>query len=385
MTPAASTKAAQPATYFIQLDGLRFVAVSLVMLDHWLGERSPLPLGYFGVNLFFVLSGFLITRILITSKQADQAKQQPHWRSLGRFYIRRSLRIFPVYYLTLFGLALVHFPAVRDHLGWLLTYTQNIWIAIHHTWLGAIDHLWSLAVEEQYYLFFPFLIFFTPDRYLLKTLLALMALSVGLRGLLYLVQADYTVQFVLMPTCLDAFGMGGLLAYGYLFYPNQFALRAGSTRWLLASLALYLLDLYLMKTLTPTRNVFTDVFDRLFTSLFCCFLIGKGITGYTGLVRWGLVNPVSNYLGRISYGLYLFHNLVFNAYHTPTNFITVRLWQRLCRAVPLLTSDALQTPANVLFFYALTVGVATMSWYGIERPFNAMKKRVAYHPGGAGI
>ncbi|GAB3901522.1 acyltransferase [Larkinella knui] len=366
--------------YLIQLDGLRFLAVTLVLFDHWLGEKVRLPLGYFGVNLFFVLSGFLITRILIHSKQADDRLQRSHRHSLRQFYIRRSLRIFPVYYLTLIILAVVGFQAARENLVWFLTYTQNFWILIHHTWFGALDHLWSLAVEEQYYLFFPFLVLFMPLRRLPVILGCLIALALLVRVYLYATQASWIIQFVMMPTCLDAFGFGGILAYLLVFYPEQFTKTVGNPRFLLASMALYAVNVYLMSTTLPPRNSFTDIFDRFFTSVFCFFLIGKGVIGYRGIMKWFLEHPVSSYLGRISYGLYLFHNLVFNYYHTPPDFITVRAWNRILREFPVLTGTGADMALKFLFFYSITVAVATVSWFCIEKPFNALKDRFAYSP-----
>ncbi|MFC5408206.1 acyltransferase family protein [Larkinella bovis] len=364
--------------YLVQLDGLRFIAVTLVMIDHWLGEQNQLPLGYFGVNLFFVLSGFLITRILIQSKQADDRLQRSHGHSLRQFYIRRSIRIFPIYYLTLVVLAIVGFQAARENLVWFLTYTQNFWIIIHQTWFGALDHLWSLAVEEQYYIFFPFLVLFIPLRHLPRLLIGLIGIAFLLRIYLFATQAPWMVQFVFMPTCLDAFGFGGVLAYLLVFRRDQFARIVGNTGFLLAGLALYALNIYLMSTTTPARNVFTDVFDRFFTSLFCFFIIGKSVIGFGGPLKFILENPISNYLGRVSYGLYLFHNIVFNYYHTPPDFITVRAWNRILRELPFLVTSGAETTVKFLFFYVLTVVVATVSWFVIEKPINQLKDRFAY-------
>ena len=144
------------------LDVLRAIAVLTVVDAHAAGAMGQYagtnPLHQIipdGVELFFVLSGFLITRILINSKLQDETLQRGPGHSLKTFFIRRNLRIWPVYYLTIFGLAVVNFQAVRMAFWWLVTYTQNIWIVVNQTWLGAIDHLWSLAVEEQYYIFFP--------------------------------------------------------------------------------------------------------------------------------------------------------------------------------------------------------------------------------------
>ena len=98
-------------TYFTQLDGIRFVAVALVLFDHWLAEKNVLPLGHLGVTMFFVLSGFLITRILIESKLKDDKIGRSHWFSVKQFIIRRSIRIFPIYFLAIFALSRAAFLA----------------------------------------------------------------------------------------------------------------------------------------------------------------------------------------------------------------------------------------------------------------------------------
>ena len=383
MQPAATTSLEtiqKEKNYLVQLDGLRFIAVTLVMFDHWLGEANQLPIGYLGVNLFFVLSGFLITRILITSKQHDSRLNRGHSHSLKAFYIRRSLRIFPVYYLTILVLAVLNFQAVRKTFWWLVTYTPNLWIVRHQTWMGAIDHLWSLAVEEQFYIFFPFLVLFVPARYLLHTLYGLIGFAFLLRVYLFAVQAPWMAQFVLMPTCLDAFGMGGILAYLMVNHRERFLKLVTNNWFLLLSFCLYAGNIYLMKYLVGppdylTRNVATDITDRFATSLFCMFLIGRAVVGFKQPVKWVLENPVSNYLGRISYGLYLFHNLVFNYYHTPPTYPTLRIWNK---AVSLISALDGIPALKMCYFYACTVLIATISWYLIEKPINALKNKFSY-------
>ena len=361
--------------YLAQLDGLRFIAVTLVMIDHWLGEANPLPLGYFGVNLFFVLSGFLITRILIDSKQRDTELGRGHGHSLRVFFIRRNLRIWPVYYLTIGLLALFDFQSVRMAFWWFVTYTTNIWIVLNQTWLGATDHLWSLAVEEQYYIFFPFLLLFTPERYFLRMLWSLVVASVLLRVILFVTNAPWMAQFVLMPTCLDAFGMGGLLAWLIIYRRDLFDKLLSSNALLIGSFLAYAIHLYFLKTVEPSRNVFTDVTDRLVTSVFCMAIIGRAVLGFGQPVKWLLENEIAKYLGQISYGLYLFHNIVFNYYHTQSTFITMRVWRKVVSVLPFLqTAPVFQ----LVYFFVLTVMMAALSWHLIEKPINSLKDRFSY-------
>ena len=139
--------------YFKQLDGLRCIAVMSVLICHWVRYHFVMliPFGSMGVNLFFVISGFLITRILLISKDenGDRSMASP----MKKFYIRRTLRIFPIYYLTIFFLFLVNFPAIRENVAWLLTYTFNIKLSFQGVWemdkMHHLLHLWSLSVEEH--------------------------------------------------------------------------------------------------------------------------------------------------------------------------------------------------------------------------------------------
>ena len=377
--------ATRPAlNYLRQLDGIRFIAVSLVLIDHWASSHIDFPMGAvgaLGVTIFFVLSGFLISRILLSSK--DRLSNQPSGglsTYLRVFYVRRTLRIFPIYYLTLFALVLAKEPWVRGHFVWLALYATNIDIAIHQTWLGTADHLWSLAVEEQVYLVFPLLLFFLPRRYVPLTALLMIVGSVGLRYVFYREHLPWFIGYVLTPTCLDAFGLGTIMAYGWLYQRDRFTKLFRSSGWVWVSLA-GVLAVGILNAWVETfssrgyHNVMSDVWERLAGSLFGFFLIGRAVMGFKGLMKWILENPVSQYLGRISYGLYLYHNFVFNVYHTQPTHITMRIWRRLSDVLPFLNSSYI---FQFLFFFSLTIVVASVSWFLIEKPINTLKDRFSY-------
>lgn len=166
-----------PSLRIPALDGTRGLAILMVTLYRFAREAFPrevyghfieklIQIGSLGVDLFFVLSGFLITRILL------QSQGTPHY--FARFYFRRSLRIFPLYFLTL-AVLLIAIPAfLPDQLAfsqasgkqsYLWTYTTNLKMSWDNAWnFGYLDHFWSLAVEEQFYLVWPFVIFLAPRR-----------------------------------------------------------------------------------------------------------------------------------------------------------------------------------------------------------------------------
>lgn len=379
-----STPTRQALNHLRQLDGIRFIAVALVLFDHWTMERIELPvgaLGALGVTIFFVLSGFLITRILLSSK--DKLSNQPNGglsKYLKTFYIRRTIRIFPVYYLTLIILALLNEPPVRQKFAWLALYGTNIYIAFYHTWMGTVDHLWSLAVEEQVYLFLPLLLFFVPRRYVPLTALLMIIGSVGLRYVLYRAHMPWFIGYVSTPTCLDSFGLGAIMAYGWLYQRDRFMRTFRSSIWVWLSLAGFIAVGVLNNWISIDsprgyHNIMSDVWERLAASLFGFFLIGRAVIGYGGLMQWVLENPVSQYLGRISYGLYLYHNFVFNVYHTKPTHFTVRSWSWLTNSMPFLSSSYF---FQFSYFLLLTILVASVSWYLIEKPINALKDKFSY-------
>lgn len=137
--------------YYQKIDGLRCLAIIAVMVHHMAGILSTyVDWGYFGVDLFFVISGFLITLILLKTKGSFKA-------AYGKFLARRSLRIFPLYYFALLILVLIGHPLVLQELGYLLTYTYNYRYPMISE-ASPVGHFWSLGVEEQYYLFWPFIV-----------------------------------------------------------------------------------------------------------------------------------------------------------------------------------------------------------------------------------
>ena len=359
----SDTLATSPSDYMMQLDALRAFAVGAVMFFHFYGKGAQrwMLLGDWGVQLFFVLSGFLITGILLRSR--DLADQQGGRKfQIRQFYIRRSLRIFPLFYLAIVAAALLDIPPVRQTLLWHLTYTSNFYFALRGDWNGAISHLWSLAVEEQFYLVCPFLILYLPRKSLLFCIVAAIIIAPVYRICGVLLGLNSLAQAVMMVGCLDSLGMGALLAWFRHTHPKGFQ-EAGrsraSTAWGIGLFVALMLSLRLPvdQDLRKTVIAFTS-------SAFFAWLIGKAAVGIQGTTGKLLEAKPLRYLGKISYGLYVYHNFM------PWVVGDILRWLHL----PPPSQPALQ----FCLYVGVTLVVASSSWFGFERPINNLKHRFEY-------
>ena len=241
------------------LDGLRGIAILAVMLFHlitacgygsdaWV-TRKIIGLAvslWSGVDLFFVLSGFLITGILL------RARDQPSY--FKNFYMRRALRIFPLYYaaLVVIFLILPHFiafdpPGVRrvfNAQGWLWAYSEDVAILVHNedffdpNWLW-VGHFWSLAVEEHFYLVWPMVVYFCRRRTLVFVSLALIAATPVTRGLMLLYHLDMAMIYTQTFSRTDELAMGGLVAM--MAQRVSYADLARYARWAVAGSVAYVI------------------------------------------------------------------------------------------------------------------------------------------------
>ncbi len=348
--------------YMPQLDSLRTFAVFFVLLEHWLHQASwtkVFPLGMTGVTLFFVLSGFLITQILLRSRTTAENKSVNKFHSLRQFYIRRTLRIFPVYYLTIFVLYFFNVESIRDKFLWFLFYASNIYFYEINNWAGSLSHLWTLAVEEQFYIIWPFIILFIPKKHLLKSIVAITILGPVFRTVLYMLsdRTEWTSMFIhiLTPSCMDCFGLGALIAYWSISDEKSPLRKPAIVYAFLIANIVVILVLYLF-----SENAISVFLFRFCISAICMLIIFKASKGFKGIAGSILENPVLIFLGKISYGLYLYHNFI-----------------------PLVYSSLGLPPiqnmyTNFVAQFVMLVMLCTLSWYLIENPINKLKRKFSY-------
>jgi peptidoglycan/LPS O-acetylase OafA/YrhL len=347
-----------------QLDGLRAFAILPVLLTHswyyapdvpisWLG-----PQGWIGVDLFFVLSGFLITRILIESKGAP--------RYYLNFYARRGLRVWPVYYLLLFFVFVVcahlpphwnrYFPRTLFPAPYFIFYLQNTFFDLPTIPL-ALAITWSLATEEQFYLLWPFLISRLKETRLPTVLVSIIVATPIIRFFAYPLLGTASNTFFRF----DQLAAGALLAW-YVRSAGFDPAKLLRLSW--AGAALFAASLC-VAVYDGRPGLYIDYgYLYLPLALGCVGLIGLALTlpdssPFIRLLNW----RVLRYTGKISYGLYLYHIIAF----------------RVVFASPLypytLSKGLAGEGLLMLLQWSTAFAMATVSWYCFESPLLRLKSR----------
>jgi peptidoglycan/LPS O-acetylase OafA/YrhL len=353
--------------YIKQLDSIRAIAVLLVIIWHWVPRTtviSKLHTGGLGVDIFFVLSGFLITQILLDNRNKAENSQVPRKTVLKNFYVRRVLRIFPIYYLTILAIIILNHRlsllATRSEIVSDLTYINNFYVYFRKMWPAASPHFWSLAVEEQFYLMWPLLMLFLPKKFLLASIAGFITIGVVSQ----LMVSDYQFGYVLTNTCFDCFGMGALLAYMVVYKTKGLSkFHKLASGFALIGLVVLALDWHYNLSIRFGRFIHA-ILSVWVISYIVIFKDRK-----TLLIRL-LSNKLIIGIGKVSYGIYLYHVLYL--------YLGYKFWGS--HIFPHLTFVGSQYLAWIFLlvnFWILYFG-AWLSWRLIEMPFLSLKKRFKY-------
>lgn len=337
--------------YLPQLDSVRAFAVLLVLWHHWRPQlRAP---GSLGVWIFFVLSGFLITRILLKARRDTATENR---KSLVNFYIRRFLRIFPLYYFVLIVSFAVS-AAFRINWYWYASYLQNFMMIM----AGKDDyifgtHLWSLAVEEQFYVVWPLIALFAPRIVLLPLILLSIALAVATRYYCTHIGWSTFEVYIFTPASLDTLGCGALLAYFVTYRPKQVVWL----RWISLAIGVGIVGASLLFKFRVGSTGMLPLIMGL-SSLWLVSIASDGVPGRLGQLI--SLAPLI-YIGRISYGIYVYHY-----------FVPIVL-EPYFKRYSISPGDPLFL---VICFFA-TMIVASLSWFLMEKPINELKDKLAGSP-----
>ena len=340
--------------YFKELDGIRGMAAIMVVLfhikqagvGHDIFARTLSKAGNFGqtgVTLFFVLSGFLITRILLVSKQKESY--------FKKFFIRRSLRIFPLYYLAL-AIYVILIPYLTNGNAAPFSRTWSFWVYLQNIgftfkWpITGPNHFWSLAVEEHFYLVWPFVVYFLSEKWLLRTIGLIVISSIIIR--IVMLHFGYGSGFYFTPTNMDCLSIGGLLALN----ERHKWINAKQTLYLMGGTLVLLTMCWAM--FKGKGNDYIQVFKAPVISIFYMCIINILITSVSYLNKF-FQAPVLTYTGKVSYGLYIFHP------------ICIALVAKYIQGQPFILLLALVLASSYL--------VASISYYGYEYWFLKQKDR----------
>ena len=340
--------------YIPALDGVRAIAIILVLVFHWFPEGvglNALPNGPIGVTMFFVLSGYLISNILMQAQTRGT-----FWKSFKNFVVRRALRIFPIYFLVLAILLMLRrwgITVVTDfyeHPGYYWTYFYNHWLEKNQNWSDMLSPYWSLSVEEQFYVVWPiFILLIRPGKGLITFLWG--TIFVGMLARYFLVYRSHGVG-VYMITCVDTFAWGALLAY-YMRSGQELIVGKWIKR-LIIPVGLAFLMVCLFHT---DEDLVKQIFFRTLASMLSFALIFSALNHRNFVSNFLNFRPLRA-IGKVSYGIYLYHMLAADLFFQVANRLHIGLPSDLYYVVGPL----------------ILLVVSFVSYYVIEKPIQTLKR-----------
>ena len=357
-----------PRQYYPTLDILRGLAISIVVFYHNFRTVSFFRFGWMGVDLFFVLSGFLITDILLKTRET-----RFYFRN---FYIRRVLRIFPLYYLVLFLFFTLSpilfkqqgsntvFSYYQSNSTWYWTYFQN-WLMVKKgpPPVPFLSHFWSLAIEEQFYLLWPFMIFFIKNTKTIKRIIAgLILLAIITRLTVWIMYPHEVEKFYCSTfTRMDSLLMGCFLAV-HIREGNEISMKL--VKGVITCFGMLRVGSLLVFGNLRQDNLLFPTVGYSLTAAFFTSLVYLVLRYENAIMGWVKHLSALRFAGKISYGMYVYH---------------IPIYLVLCNLLSKAIADTSQSLIGNRLFVSglsvlLTVAASTISFYLLERPILNLKK-----------
>jgi peptidoglycan/LPS O-acetylase OafA/YrhL len=345
------------------LDGLRALAILGILIEHFGLILPPLlRYGPLSVRFFFVLSGYFITLSLwkMQARMADST--QGSILHVCRFYLSRLLRIGPPFYLALIVGAFCGIAEVRAHFFWLATFQTNNYIAHLGYWPDAISHFWSLALQEQFYLLWPVVVLTLPRRWFLAAMGGFILFGLSFRIYCIASDASTITRWVTMFGCIDSFAVGALVAY---LRQSRLLERMWESKPLLFAMPLAAFGCFFLgqALMTLPEDNLCLAMTESFDAVFLAWLLAASLNGIKGRLGRFLGWSPLVYLGKISYGIYVYHI-----------FVIILVSPLL---VPFGFSESHLAMGRLAILLMFTVALASLSWHFMEKPFIDWKNALA--------
>ena len=335
--------------YMPRLDGLRAVAVGVVLVTHFWSALLP---GEIGVRIFFVLSGYLITRILLGYRKTSLSVG----KAAAHFYWRRFLRLTPALYMAIACAAAFGIANMRKDWWAHALYLTNFLTAYRGGW-GPATHLWTLAVEEQFYILWFFIVVALPKRWLVPIILASILIAPFFRT--WSVSIGHRFLSTLLPGAFDFLAAGALLAYAEVENLWLTIRRTAASPLVTIAAFLVLALSSMIRQIYEWRIISSSATIILTASV----ILSVSMVEKNKLLDWLAWTPI-RYCGRISYGIYVYHFfvpmlilLVF------PNFGTILMVSRGGGIV------------RFAFLSVVTLLIAHFSWILVERPLLSLRDK----------
>ena len=341
------------------------------MIHHYRDTRFFLS--GFGATLFFVLSGFFVTKSLLRFKSEIAGGKTHTGGALWTFYLHRWLRLWPLYYLVLALTLILNVENARSSFLWNAAFLSNLHVLISGTWSGRFSPLWSLSVLEQFYLVWPTLILCCPRRHLLALIMMTVAIGPLYRFLCFIFDASPLYWCVAPFASFDQLGCGALLA----LCTKDMVGKAGQARiyWTASRICVPLFVLLLIGKIFDFNPSGSSIYISTIASFAFIQLIHRTMTGYSGWLKVIFENRFLSHVGTMSYSIFLLHN--FTELLVPKTGIF--------RAI-------LASNYKALLLIPLTILLAQVAWSIIEKPILTFRRRhsvpapaYAHSPGMQGI
>jgi peptidoglycan/LPS O-acetylase OafA/YrhL len=337
--------------YAPQLNSLRGLAILGVLYTHL--YDSSAVLGHPSVGLFFILSGFLITDILLSIKDDGQSAHSK-WIGIRNFYVRRALRIWPLYFLLVGLAAAVDFQGMRSVAVWHALFASNFLFTIrgeYIPWTAAA--WWTLSVVEQFYLLWPLAIILLAPRTIPWLIAGLIVLGVAFQAAMFVADFIPPAASLLLPASFHSLGAGALLAWVWR-RDQRFP------KWL-TPLGIVAAVASLLARLSPQGGWFADSVAVVAMAA----LVAAAYVGVRAPIGRLLDLAPLRFLGRISFGVYLLHG-----------FVAWALF-KIAAGFPVLSHRG---PMLFIVGAAISIALASASWFGLEAPINRLKRYFPYRP-----